>query len=103
MAYTGREKILVNASEITEANIVTYLKKALSTHKKNVQEETYLYKYYKGSQPILNRVKKIRPSINNKIIVNKANEIVSFKTGYYYIHLFNMHQERMNSRMKSAS
>lgn len=82
MAYTGREKILVNASEITEANIVTCLKKALSTHKENAREETYLYKYYKGSQPILNRVKKIRPSINNKIIVNKANEIVSFKTGY---------------------
>jgi SPP1 family phage portal protein len=82
MAYTGREKILVNASEITEANIIACLKNALKTHKKNVREENYLYKYYKGKQPILNREKKIRPSINNKIVVNKANEIVSFKTGY---------------------
>lgn len=82
MAYTGRKKILVNASEITQDNIVTCLKKALNTHKKNAREEIYLYNYYKGKQPILNREKKIRPSINNKIVVNKANEIVSFKTGY---------------------
>ena len=41
-----------------------------------------MYEYYKGNQPILNREKKIRPTINNKIVVNKANEIVSFKTGY---------------------
>ena len=82
MAYTGRTKILLNVAEINESNILENLKKALDVHKKNVTEETYLYNYYKGKQPILNREKKIRPSINNKIVVNKANEIVSFKTGY---------------------
>lgn len=82
MAYTGRKKILLNVGSINEQNIVQCLKKALDIHKKNVREEEYLYKYYTGNQPILNRIKKIRPTINNKIVVNKANEIVSFKTGY---------------------
>jgi SPP1 family phage portal protein len=82
MAYTGRTKILLNVTEINESNILENLKKALDVHNKNVTEEIYLYNYYKGKQPILNRKKNIRPSINNKIVVNKANEIVSFKTGY---------------------
>ena len=82
MAYTGRQKILVNTESITSENIIKYLKEAINTHEKNQREENYLYEYYKGNQPILNREKKIRPTINNKIVVNKANEIVSFKTGY---------------------
>ena len=82
MAYTGRKKILVNTESITSENIIKYLKEAINTHEKNKREENYLYEYYKGNQPILNREKKIRPTINNKIVVNKANEIVSFKTGY---------------------
>lgn len=82
MAYTGRQKILVNTESITSENIIKYLKEAINTHEKNKREENYLYEYYKGNQPILNREKKIRPTINNKIVVNKANEIVSFKTGY---------------------
>ena len=82
MAYTGRKKILVNTESITNENIIKYLKEAINTHEKNQCEENYLYEYYKGNQPILNREKKIRPTINNKIVVNKANEIVSFKTGY---------------------
>ena len=82
MAYTGRKKILVNTESITSENIIKYLKEAINIHEKNKREENYLYEYYKGNQPILNRKKKIRPTINNKIVVNKANEIVSFKTGY---------------------
>ena len=82
MTYTGRKKILVNTESITSENIIKYLKEAINTHEKNQREENYLYEYYKGNQPILNREKKIRPTINNKIVVNKANEIVSFKTGY---------------------
>ena len=82
MTYTVRKKILVNTESITSENIIKYLKEAINTHEKNQREENYLYEYYKGNQPILNREKKIRPTINNKIVVNKANEIVSFKTGY---------------------
>lgn len=42
----------------------------------------YLYAYYKGRQPILNRKKEVRPEIQNNVVENRANEIVSFKVGY---------------------
>lgn len=58
------------------------LNKALATHAANRAEIDYLYKYYKGEQPILLREKDIRPEICNKIVENRANEIVSFKSGY---------------------
>ena len=40
--------------------------------------------YYKGNQPILNRVKQVREEINNKIVENHAMEIVDFKKGYVF-------------------
>jgi SPP1 family phage portal protein len=48
----------------------------------NKAQIDYLYRYYKGEQPILNRKKLVRKDICNKIIENRANEIVSFKVGY---------------------
>lgn len=54
----------------------------MATHNKNSCAIQYLYDYYKGKQPVLWREKKIRPEINNKIVVNRANEIVTFKVGY---------------------
>lgn len=78
----GRRVIYTDCSEITEKNLLSVLDKALSTHGKNRGEIQYLYDYYKGKQPIRNRTKEIRPEINNKIVVNRANEIVSFKVSY---------------------
>lgn len=78
----GRRVIYTDCSEITEKNLLSVLEKALSTHGKNRGEIQYLYDYYKGKQPIRNRTKEIRPEINNKIVVNRANEIVSFKVSY---------------------
>lgn len=78
----GRRVINTDCSEITEKNLLSVLEKALSTHGKNRGEIQYLYDYYKGKQPIRNRTKEIRPEINNKIVVNRANEIVSFKVSY---------------------
>ena len=78
----GRRVIYTDCAEITEKNLLSVLEKALSTHGKNRGEIQYLYDYYKGKQPIRNRTKEIRPEINNKIVVNRANEIVSFKVSY---------------------
>lgn len=78
----GRRVIYTDCEEITEKNLLSVLEKALVTHGKNRGEIQYLYDYYRGKQPILNRKKEIRPEINNKIVVNRANEIVSFKVGY---------------------
>lgn len=58
--------------------------KAFSTHKKNVVDIKYLRAYYRGKQPILQRTKINRPEICNKIVVNRAFEIVEFKKGYTF-------------------
>jgi SPP1 family phage portal protein len=80
--YTGRTKILCDESAITADNVVQVLNDALLIHANNSAQCDYLYWYYRGNQPILQRTKTIRPEICNKIVENRANEIVSFKTGY---------------------
>lgn len=82
MTYAGRKKILCDIATINEHNITSALRGALFEHYKNSNDIDYLYSYYKGRQPILSRVKEIRPEICNKIVENRAHEIVSFKTGY---------------------
>ena len=75
----GRRTIYTDCDNITAKNICGVLNKAFNTHLTNRAEIDYLYKYYKGDQPILYRTKDIRPEINNRIVENRANEIVSFK------------------------
>lgn len=78
----GRRVIYTEATDINEGNIINVLRKALLTHQQNQAEIDYLYRYYKGEQPILSRVKEVRPEINNMVVENRANEIVSFKSAY---------------------
>lgn len=78
----GRRVIYTEVTDINEGNIIDVLQKALFTHLQNQAEIDYLYWYYKGEQPILNRVKEVRPEINNMVVENRANEIVSFKSAY---------------------
>lgn len=82
MQLHGRRMIKTDESEVTIENVVPVLRKALPFHWKNRSEINYLWHYYKGRQPILNRVKLVRPEIANKIVENRADEIVSFKSGY---------------------
>jgi SPP1 family phage portal protein len=82
MEMYGRRVITTDAAEITDGNIVEELNKAFDTHNLNRAEIEYLWNYYRGKQPILQRVKTVRPEICNKIVENRANEIVSFKVGY---------------------
>lgn len=78
----GRRVIKSSVKVITDENVLDVLRKALSEHAINRSEIEYLWNYYRGKQPILNRVKEVRPEICNKIVENRANEIVSFKVGY---------------------
>ena len=82
MEMYGRRVITTDATEITNENIVCELNKAFDTHNRNRLEIEYLWDYYRGKQPILGRKKTVRPEICNKIVENRANEIVSFKVGY---------------------
>lgn len=78
----GRRTIKTDYEVITPQNVVNVLKKTLLTHNINKGEIEYLYKYYKGYQPILEKVKAVRPEINNKIVVNLAKMITDFHVGY---------------------
>lgn len=78
----GRRKIFTDVKDITIDNVVQVLRTSLVVHLRNKVEIEYLYRYYRGKQPILDRKKDVRPEITNKIVVNRANEIVSFKVGY---------------------
>ena len=82
MEMYGRRVITTDTTEITSANIVKELDEAFNTHNLNRGEIEYLWNYYRGKQPILAREKTVRPEICNKIVENRANEIVSFKVGY---------------------
>lgn len=82
MQMFGREKIYTDVERITAGNVVEVLQKALTTHNKNQREIQYLWDYCRGKTPILGKTKEVRPKINHKISVNRANEIVTFKLGY---------------------
>lgn len=79
----GRRKIFTAAVEINKDNIIKELAEALEVHVQNLFEMNYLYAYRRGRQPILDRVKEIRPEICNKVVVNNANQVVVFKNGYF--------------------
>lgn len=80
----GRTVLYSAASSVGVDNVVSVLKTALEQHIVNKTDILYLYEYYKGYQPILQREKTVRPEICNKIVENHAYEIVSFKTGYEF-------------------
>lgn len=84
-AMFGRRKIYtaLESEEITQENVILEVNNALGLHMENVAEEDYLYWYRRSLQPILFRKKEIRPEINNKIVVNNADMVVTFKNGYF--------------------
>ncbi len=82
MEMYGREVITTDVYELTDSNIINELKRTMAIHVRNRAEIQYLWDYYRGKQDILLRQKAIRPEICNRIVENRANEIVSFKVGY---------------------
>lgn len=79
----GRRQIFAGAEEITTENVVSVLGKAMSVHLQNRAEIEYLENYIRGRQPICDRIKKVRNEICNKIVINIANSIVTFKTANF--------------------
>ena len=78
----GRVRITTPYEEINDDNIITVINEALLWFFGNRADIDYLWRYYKGVQPILDREKDVRPEICNKIVENHAQEIVAFKVGY---------------------
>ena len=81
-ALFGRRVIYTDETEITADNVVSVILNAMPSHIANRCEINYLYNYYKGKQPILERVKEVREEINNKVVCNIAYDIVDFKVSY---------------------
>ena len=84
MELYGRREIFTDVNEITKENIAKVLEDAFSVHNLNTAEIDYLQKYERGKQPILDRIKDVRPEINYKISENHASEITAFKVGYVF-------------------
>lgn len=79
---TGRLNIYSN-TPLNETNIIVELSKTLASHLTNVAAIEYLYWYRRGLQPILRKIKDVRPEINHIVVENHADEIVGFKNGYF--------------------
>ena len=79
----GRIKLSTNLAPTLE-NIPVILSRVFPDHIKNKNDSEYLYEYYTGKQDILDRVKVIRPEVNNKIVVNHSLSITDFKVGYVF-------------------
>lgn len=78
----GRIQIFTDEKVITRENVLDVLSSAMNTHRMNQERITYLWNYYRGQQPVLERKKTVREEINNKVVENVAAEIVDFHTGY---------------------
>lgn len=82
-AFHGRRQIFTGEREITRENVTEVLSKALAVHEKNREEEDFLIKYMKGIQPILFRQKTYNAEICNRVVVNIANQIITFKSSEF--------------------
>lgn len=82
MRLFGRRVIRTSESAITPKNVCAVVNQAYITHLINRSEIQYLWDYYKGDQPVLYREREIRDELTQHVVENRANEIVSFKTGY---------------------
>ena len=79
----GRRDIFSAVDALTEDNVVDEVNSAIVFHLQNVWEEEYLYWYRRGLQPIIYRKKDRNEFILNKITENHADEITTFKNGYF--------------------
>ena len=83
-AEYGRIQIFSDVDVVTKDNVVELFQSAFSLHTRNAVKEDYLIQYERGNQPILDREKKIRPEINEKLVINKASQIVDIHVGYCF-------------------
>lgn len=82
--FLGRKQLTTIIQPSSSENVLAILKQVFPDHLQNAAQIDYLWKYYLGNQPILERVKTVRPDINNKIVENHANEIVQFFASYVF-------------------
>lgn len=80
----GRKIAYTDAERITDENVVKVIGQCIGVFYGNKSAIRYLWRYYKGDQPVLYRTKISNEDITNKILENHAYEIVQFKVGQTY-------------------
>ena len=99
----GRKKIHTDETEVTADNIAGIVNLAMTTdHAVNRNQMEYLFKYERGLQPVIDRVKQIRPEICNVVIENHASEIVDFTVGYQAGNPINLVARSVNAELKHS-
>lgn len=71
----GRRRIVCTPCDVTADNVVELLDRAKLTHAVNYGAIEYLYRYFLGHQPVIERKKEVRPEIRNIVIENRAYQI----------------------------
>ena len=80
----GRKIAYTDAEKITAENVVRVIGKCIGAFYENRIAIRYLWRYFKGDQPVLYRTMVSNEDIINKIVENHAYEIVQFKVGQTY-------------------
>lgn len=80
----GRKIAYTDVERITRDNVVNVLGNAIGVFNFNKVAIKYLWDYKNGDQPSLYRTKTIRDDVCNKVVENRAFEIVRFKTAQSY-------------------
>lgn len=83
MITYGRKNIYID-KEVNEANLPYIITEAMKIHSQNALEMQYLIDIYLGKQEILDRPEQYANGINNKVVLNYAEEIVRDILGYSY-------------------
>lgn len=73
--FTGRRRILCEPLEVTAENVVDLLDRSNLKQSQNAADCAYLHDYFLGRQPVLDRVKEVRPDIRNVVVENRAYQI----------------------------
>ena len=80
----GRKVAYTDVEKITVENVVKVIGDCIGVFNYNKPIIRYLWRYYKGDQPVLYRTKVTNEDITNKVLENHAYEIVQFKVGQTY-------------------
>lgn len=82
--FNGRTVLYTDITDINSGNIISVLNDLIWDIYENYRKVKMLKNYEKGVQPILQRDKKVRADINNRVVVNHAHEIKEFKKGFIF-------------------
>lgn len=78
----GRERVYTSFTDINRDNVLQALSEANQTHQRNRRAIRFLFRYYRGDQPVYSRRKVVREDILHNTVVNHASEIVRFLVSY---------------------